>query len=212
MREDWGVNRLLVVLVVSVTVAGCSLGEDEPETAVAGSQFVTELIRLGSDDAYGRVGLSAVGDKTRVVVEVSEPTGQREAEIHDGNCDVLGTAVYGLEPLRQGVSTTVLDIGLGPLRRMGYAVIVPDAQVGLEAFAGISLGRSRHLPRPRSTDSRPLPDTAGSISRCLYFLRAPRVLVPVGYTRARGGRDCPAVRPLVNRPDSCSRPSRRSIG
>jgi hypothetical protein len=121
------VSRLLAVLI-SLTVAGCSLGEDEPESAVAASQFVTELVRLGSDDEHGRVGLSAVGDKTRVVVEMSEPPlNPREVEIHSGNCDVLGTAVYALQPLEDGVSTTVVDIGLESLRRMGYTVMVPDA-------------------------------------------------------------------------------------
>lgn len=125
--EDRGVSRLLAILVVSLTVAGCSLGDDEPESAVAASQFVTELIRLGSGDEQGRVGLSAVGDSTRVVVELSDPPKDpREVEIHSGNCDVLGTAVYGLQPLENGVSTTVVDIGLEPLRRMGYTVMVSD--------------------------------------------------------------------------------------
>lgn len=130
-------NRLLAVLVVSVTIAGCSLDEDKPESAVAGSQFITELIRLGGDDPYGRVGLSAVGNKTRVVVEVSEPPrDQREAEIDSGNCDVLGTTVYALQPLRDGLSTTVVDIRLDALRRMGYTVMVPDASGGPGGLCG----------------------------------------------------------------------------
>jgi hypothetical protein len=122
------VSRQFAVLIVSIALAGCSLGEDKPESAVAASQFVTELVRLGSDEEHGGVGLSSVGDKTRVVVEVSgPPTDPGEVEILSGNCDVLGTAVYALQPLEDGVSTTVVDIGLRSLRRMGYAVMVFDA-------------------------------------------------------------------------------------
>jgi hypothetical protein len=38
-------------LIVVLAVAGCALGgDDEPESATASSQFVTDLIRLGSEE------------------------------------------------------------------------------------------------------------------------------------------------------------------
>ena len=131
-------RRALGALILALFLTGCSLGGDDREkSAVASSQFLTDLIRLGSEEERGKVGLTAVDGKTRVVVEVSAPSSGQVAEIHGGNCDVLGGGViYQLAPLKSGVSTTVVDIGLGPLRRMGYLVLVRGAELGPGGLCG----------------------------------------------------------------------------
>lgn len=124
----------LAVVLVSVAAAGCSLrGKDgEPESATASSAFVADLIRLGQERTFGRVGLTAVQGRTRVVVEVDEASAARTApHITTGNCDVLGSGVvYVLRPFRDRVSETLVDVGLAPLRRMGYVVLVGDPRFG----------------------------------------------------------------------------------
>jgi hypothetical protein len=121
-----------VFLVLVATVAGCSWdGDEEPESATASSSFVTELVRLGREETFGRVGLSAVGGTTRIVVEVAEVQPREPPHVTTGNCDVLGGGVvYELDPFRDRVSETVVDIELTPLRRMGYVVIVGVRRFG----------------------------------------------------------------------------------
>jgi hypothetical protein len=128
-------NRALGALLVAVALAGCSLaGGDEPESATASAQFVTDLIRLGQDESFGQVGLTAVRRSTRVVVELEEEestTARLAPHITTGNCDVLGSGVvYALNAFRDRVSETVVDIELEPLRRMGYVVLVGDPRFG----------------------------------------------------------------------------------
>jgi hypothetical protein len=127
----WALSALILVFAVS----GCSLGgDDEPESAVASSQFVTELIRLGREGERGRVGISSAGSKTTIVVEVSDPAEERlDAEVRRGNCDVMdGATAYALQPVTAGVSKTVVDVPLSHLRQTGYLVLVgiPSSHVG----------------------------------------------------------------------------------
>jgi hypothetical protein len=128
----------LCVLFVGLALAGCSLGGDGDEkSATASAQFVTELVRPGTEEQHGSVGLSDAGGKTRVVVEVLHPSGRQVAEIRTGNCDVLGAGVaYVLAPFEAGVSTTTVDVGLNALRKMGYLVTVREGSSGPGGLCG----------------------------------------------------------------------------
>jgi hypothetical protein len=119
----WALSALILVFSVS----GCSFGgDDESESAVASSEFVTELIRLGREGEHGRVGISAAGSKTTIVVELSDPGEESlNAEVRRGNCDVIdGATAYPLQPVTAGVSRTVVDVPLAHLRQTGYLVLV----------------------------------------------------------------------------------------
>jgi hypothetical protein len=124
--------------VAAVTcLTACSFGGDE-QSAAERADYVTDLIRLGrEDERHGVVGLESVGRKTRVLVEVFEPQHPRlEAEIQSGNCDVLGSAVYPLNSVEDGVSETVVNVSLSHLRRAGYLVMVGDPGPRLGGLCG----------------------------------------------------------------------------
>jgi hypothetical protein len=135
--------RPLATAAVLLALAGCMVGGDE-ESATANADFITDLIKLGrEDEPYGVVGLQRVGQKTRVLIEVFEPERPLlEAEIQSGNCDVLGSVVYPLNAVRDGRSETVVNVGLGHLRRAGYLVMVGPPGPHLGGLCG-DLYRSR---------------------------------------------------------------------
>jgi hypothetical protein len=142
----WAVVAAAVLLALS----GCMFGGGEKESAAASADFVTGLIKLGrEDEQHGVVGLERAGQKTRVLIEVFEPERPLlEAEIQSGNCDVLGSVVYPLNAVRDGVSETIVNVALGHLRRAGYLVMVgaPGAQLG---------GLCGDLYRSRPPDAAP---------------------------------------------------------
>ena len=121
----------LAVLLAGLA-AGCSLGGDEPESPSASSSFVTDLIRLGQERTFGRVGLSPTNGETRVIVEIHESAPrQLSPHITTGKCELLGGGVvYVLEAFRDLVSETVVDVDLDTLRRMGYVVIIGHPRFG----------------------------------------------------------------------------------
>jgi hypothetical protein len=118
----------LAALVVLVTCSACALGGDDDQASLD-ADFVTELVRLGSDRSEGTVGLRAEpGGKTRVEILLLEPaTGQR-VEIGGGTCELRqGGAVYVMPQLDEGRSQRVVDVPVRELRRAGYHVLVHDA-------------------------------------------------------------------------------------
>ena len=83
--------RAGLAVLLAVLAAGCSLGDDEPESPTASSSFVTDLIRRGQERTFGRVGLSPANGVTRVIVEVNESAPrQLSPHITTGNCDLFG--------------------------------------------------------------------------------------------------------------------------
>lgn len=133
-------RRLGAVGFAAVTcfaAPACSFGGEE-QGAAERADYVTDLIRLGRDDERrGVVGLERAGQRTRVLIEVFEPERERmTAEIQSGNCDVLGTTVYALNVVEDGVSETVVDVSLSHLRRAGYLVLVGAASPHLGGLCG----------------------------------------------------------------------------
>jgi hypothetical protein len=135
--------RMLLAVALALAASGCSLGGGE-ESARAEADFVTDLIKLGRDDEqFGVVGLERAGQKTRVVIEVFDPERPLlEAEIQSGNCDVLGSVVYPLNAVEDGVSETIVNVSLTHLRRAGYLVMVGPPGPHLGGLCG-DLYRSR---------------------------------------------------------------------
>lgn len=121
-----------VALVALLTVLpGCDLGGGDDKSAVDEAQFVVDEFvpkaqQPVEEEENARAGLSALGRKTRVVIEMdadSEPL--LRAEIRYGNCDVVtGGAVYRLNDVKQGKSETVLDVPLRELREGGYGYFI----------------------------------------------------------------------------------------
>jgi hypothetical protein len=128
----------VVALLTTLLLQGCAFGSDGEPDEIAKSDFVVGLIRLGGDREYGRVGLDRIGNaKTRVLIDVAEQAATRLlAEIHTGNCDVLGVAVYRLSPVRDGASETTVNVAVDELRRAGYTVMIRKSDEGVGGLCG----------------------------------------------------------------------------
>jgi hypothetical protein len=136
--------RVAVALALTLVLPGCGLWHSDEKTSVAQqADFVADLIPLGKAEPAGVVGLSSGhAGKTVVLIEVATRADSQVAEIGSGNCDVLGTAVYGLNPLRDGRSETTVNAPIRELRRGGYYVLVSGAGGGPGGLCG-DLARSQ---------------------------------------------------------------------
>lgn len=132
-------RRLALVALASIALGGCDFGGEEEKSELQGAEYVANLddrTTEDPDDDLGGVGMTAEGQKTRITISVRNPRVPRQqAEIRQGNCDVLGMAVaYPLRHVENGTSQTVIDVPLRDLRRAGYVVTVHD--VASEARLG----------------------------------------------------------------------------
>jgi hypothetical protein len=136
--------RVTTLFAFALILTSCGLWDSQKDTSQARSaEFVVDLIPLGGEEPGGVVGLTRGPEgKTLIAVEVTVPAGSQVAEVGSGNCDVLGTSVYGLNPLLDGRSETTVDAPLRELRRAGYYVLVSDPGHGPGGLCG-DLARSQ---------------------------------------------------------------------
>lgn len=124
-----------------ILTAGCDVGGGNDGGSVSHFGRPDFVVYMGADEDAGRIGLSAAGkDRTRLVIEVSDPPGSRQrAEIRTGACPPdgpWGLAVeYLLEDIVDGESETVVAAPLRALRLGGYLVFVHQGPVADNNFA-----------------------------------------------------------------------------
>lgn len=116
-RTGFGVAALLVALALP----GC--GGDEEGAAAGSDELKLTLSEQGDSGQSGTATLTADGDSTRIVVELSEPPGPPQpSHVHSGTCDDIGAVVQPLESVDDGRAESVVRMGLDELRRGGLIV------------------------------------------------------------------------------------------
>ena len=114
---------LLTVLVLGLA-AGCGGGDGEE---AAGDDTVTvELAEQNASGESGTATLTAEGEQTRVVLDLSNPASDSQpAHIHAGTCDNLDPApAFPLPNVENGSSDATVDVTLDELTGGEYAVNV----------------------------------------------------------------------------------------
>jgi hypothetical protein len=114
---------VVVALLVAFALPGCGGGEED---AAAGSEdaLTLTLEKQAGSGQSGTATLTADGDdRTRVVVELSNPPGPSQpSHVHSGTCDDIGAVVEPLESVEGGNAESVVQMSLKELQRGGLIV------------------------------------------------------------------------------------------
>jgi hypothetical protein len=111
----------LALLVALAYLPGCGGGEEE---ATASDSGLT--LTLSEQDGSGQSGTATLtpdGERTRIVVELSNPPAvPQPSHVHSGTCDDIGAVVAPLESVEDGRAETVVSKSLDELRSGGLIV------------------------------------------------------------------------------------------
>jgi hypothetical protein len=135
------------LVVPMLVLAACGGGGDgdggnggvaaAPNDAAPGEEVVVELAEQSNSGESGTATLTAMGDKTRVVLEIpNQTTPSQPAHIHEGSCGpALNPApLHGLLNVMDGRSETVVDRPLSELTAGGLAINVHQSDAALETY------------------------------------------------------------------------------
>ena len=108
----------VAALLVAFALPGCGGGEEEAEASAEDALTLTLADQAGSGQS-GTATLTADGDeRTRLVVELSNPPGPSQpSHVHSGTCDDIGAVVAPLESVDGGSAESVVPMSLKELRR-----------------------------------------------------------------------------------------------
>ena len=127
--------------VLLVLAAGCGSGSNS--SAGAPSDNGTVTVNLGEQNGSGESGtarLTAVGDRTKVVLDLRNPSAMMASEtqpahIHKGSCAKLDpTPAYPLTDVQDGKSTSTVAVKLDDLRSGAFAINVHKSATELESY------------------------------------------------------------------------------
>lgn len=142
MRRWILVGALLLVPILALAACGGD-GDDgggggaaaPPNDAAPSDEVMVELAEQNNSGESGTATLTAMGEQTRVVVEIpSQITPSQPAHIHEGSCGpALNPApLHGLLNVMDGRSETVVDRPLSELTAGGLAINVHESNEELE--------------------------------------------------------------------------------
>jgi hypothetical protein len=130
---------LLGALLLPVFIlAACGGGSDgEAEGAASDDEVVVELAEVEGSGETGTATLTAMGDQTRVVLELMNPTtNSQPAHIHEGSCgpSLNPEPLHGLVNAIQGRAETVVNRPLSELTAGGLAINVHESDAELATY------------------------------------------------------------------------------
>jgi hypothetical protein len=125
------------MLVLLVT--GCG-GGTSSESASSEMVIDVPLEEQNGSAQSGTATLTAVGDQTRIVLEVQSRSAtpvarSQPAHIHKGSCEKLDpTPAYGLNDVKAGTSTSTVDAKLSDLRNGAFVINVHESAEKIERY------------------------------------------------------------------------------
>lgn len=132
------------VLLVPLALAACGGGNGGDEAADDGAAVASSddeaTIQLAEQNGSGESGtatLTAMGDRTLVVLDLTHPTtGSQPAHVHEGQCGpTLDPApLHGLLNVVNGHSETVVNVPLSELTAGGLAINIHHSNNAFERF------------------------------------------------------------------------------
>src|SRR5688572_8978245 len=131
---------LLVPLLALAACGGGSNGDGEGASPNSASSSGEVMVELAEEDGSGESGtatLTAMGDQTRVVLELRNPTTDSQpAHIHKGSCGPAldPEPLHGLLNVMQGRSETVVNVPLSELTAGELAINIHQSDAELETY------------------------------------------------------------------------------
>ena len=124
--------------VVCLIATGCGSGSGS-ESGGNGPVTVNLAEQNGSGES-GTATLTAEGDRTKVVLDVQNPSATMASEtqpahIHKGSCAKLDpTPAYALADVKDGASTSTVDVKLDDLRNGAFAINVHKSAAEIQTY------------------------------------------------------------------------------
>lgn len=136
-------GALLLLLLPVLFLAACGGNSDsDSEGAAVGAaassdNVIVELAELNGSGESGTATLTAMGDRTRVVLELRNPTTDSQpAHVHEGSCGpgLNAQPLHGLLNVIQGRSETTVNVPLSELTAGGLAINVHQSNANLDRY------------------------------------------------------------------------------
>jgi hypothetical protein len=117
-------TKALVLAAIVLGLAACGGGDGD--NAAGGNEVTVDLAAQNNSGQSGTATLTAEGETTHVVVDVSDAVSDSEpAHIHRGTCADLDPApAFGLPNVEDGRSEATVDVTLDELESGDYAINV----------------------------------------------------------------------------------------
>jgi hypothetical protein len=164
LKRDGGMRRwllLVAVLLPMLLLAACGGNSDSEGVAAAAAssdEVIVDLDEVNGSGESGTATLTAVGDRTRVVLELRDPTTDSQpAHIHEGSCGPTLNAqpLHGLLNVMQARSETTVNVPLSEVTAGGLAINVHQSDAALDTY--VACGNL-----PGGTDDSTSPSDSGS--------------------------------------------------
>lgn len=134
--------RATTAIAVFLVLLGAGCGGSTSSESGGSSEMEIEvpLEEQNGSAESGTATLTAVGDQTRVVLDVQSrsatPVAPRQpAHIHKGTCEDLDpTPAYGLNDVKAGTSTSTVDAKLSDLRNGAFVINVHESAEKIERY------------------------------------------------------------------------------
>jgi hypothetical protein len=142
-RRTLLIGAVLALAVVVVALLAACGGDDDgaasanPSGATADDVVTVELAEESGSGESGTATLTAMGERTRVVLELTNPTTDSQpAHIHEGSCGpaLNPEPLHGLLNVQQGRSETVVNRPLSELTAGGLAINVHESDDALDVY------------------------------------------------------------------------------
>jgi hypothetical protein len=131
-----GTSVIVGLALVLLLAAGCGSGSN---SSGSGEMTVDLTAQNGSGET-GTATLTKEGDKTKVVLDLQSPSATmgsepQPAHIHKGSCaDLDPTPAYALADVKDGRSTSTVDVKLDVLRQGAFAINVHKSAAKIQTY------------------------------------------------------------------------------
>jgi len=128
-----------IAVILVLLGAGCG-GSSSSETATSDLEIEVPLDEQNGSAESGTATLTAVGDQTKVVLDIQSRSAtlvapRQPAHIHKGSCEKLDpTPAYGLNDVRAGTSTSTVDVKLDDLINETVVINVHESTENVERY------------------------------------------------------------------------------
>jgi hypothetical protein len=133
-----------IAVILVLLGAGCG-GSTSSESGTSELEIETPLVEQNGSAESGTAILTAVGDQTRVVLDIQSrsatPVAPRQpAHIHKGSCEKLDpTPAYGLNDVKAGKSTSTVDVKLDDLINETVVINVHESAENVERYVACGI-------------------------------------------------------------------------
>jgi hypothetical protein len=133
-----------IAVILVLLGAGCG-GSTSSQSGTSELEIEVPLEEQNGSAESGTATLTAVGDQTRVVLDIQSrsatPVAPRQpAHIHKGSCEELDpTPAYGLNDVKAGKSTSMVDVNLDDLINDEVVVNVHESAEKVERYVACGI-------------------------------------------------------------------------